>query len=121
MLQGASVLSPEDTVEGCAQVELDYGDPNDPDHGYLTLFELPPSCAQPVTGGSPFRAGAYEGAARSEGDGVLAQFVAGTTLVQAGSDLPLVQLALVMGQLQPLDLSHAPAPIPGLGQGQTVA
>ena len=121
VLQAATVLSPEDTVEGCSQVELDYGDPDDPDHGYLTLFEFPPACASPVAGGRPFRAGAYVGAVRDEGDGVLAQFVAGSTLVQAGSDLPELQLASVMAQLQPLDLSQAPAPIPGLGQGQTVA
>src|SRR5207248_3333866 len=109
VLQGATVLAPGDTVEGCAQVELDYGDPNDPNHGYLTLFEFPPSCARPL-GGGPFRAGPYAGEVTQSSDGLLAQFVAGPTLLQAGTDLSVADLATVLANLRPLDLSRRPNP-----------
>ena len=121
VLEGAQALPPEDTVEGCSQVELDYGDPRHPDQGYLTLFEFPPTCADAVQGGQPFRAGPYQGFVTDNANGVLAQFVAGTTFVQAGSDLPLDDLSVVVGNLRPLDLSRRPDPIPGMGQSQVTA
>jgi hypothetical protein len=121
VLQGAQVLAPEDTVEGCSQVELDYADPSRPDEGHLTLFEFSPSCAGPLEGGRPFRAGPYVGEMTEDEDGVMAQFTAGATLVQAQSDLSVGDLAVVMGNLRPLDLSRRPDPIPGLGHSRVTA
>ncbi len=65
----ALVLSPEETVESCLQVELDYVDIDDPDGGRsFTLFLLPAACAtdfdpgpfDELLGGRPARGDGYE-------------------------------------------------------------
>ncbi len=118
VFDGADVLSKDDTTEGCAEVELDYEDPNDPDAGYLTLYEFPASCAQPFsgTGVSPFTAGPYSGFADTS-DGVLAQFVVGKTAIQADTDLTVAQLATVLKNLVPFSFKTKLEAIPGIAGG----
>ncbi len=115
VLDFAGVLPEEMTVEGCEQLELDYIEPDDPDRGFLTLYELPKSCAdlEPPRGAEPFQAGRYSGFVDETPDGVLAQIVVGDTVVQAESDLPLDALARILADLVPLDLAAPPAPLPG--------
>ncbi|MEY2475018.1 MAG: hypothetical protein QOG87_333 [Actinomycetota bacterium] len=115
VLDFAGVLPEEMTAEGCEQVELDYIEPDDPDKGYLTLYELPKSCAdlEPPRGAEAFQAGRYSGFVDESRDGVLAQIVVGDTVVQAETDLPLDALARILADLVPLNLAAPPAPLPG--------
>jgi hypothetical protein len=117
VLEGAFVLSPDETAEGCRQVEIDYTDPDDPDAGYLTLYELPVSCADldPPTGSAPFSAGPWRGFIDESADGNTAQIVVRDTVVQAETDLPSEALVRILGDLVPLDLTKPPAELPGLG------
>lgn len=118
VLDAASVLPKEMTAENCEQVELDYIDPEDPDSGYLSLFQLPKSCAEltPPRGAEPFKAGRYTGYVEEGPDGALAQIVVGDTVVQADTDLPLDGLARILADLIPLDLAATPAELPGFEQ-----
>jgi hypothetical protein len=118
VFDGADVLSKDDTTEGCAEVELDYEDPNDPDAGYLSLYEFPASCAQPFSGAgvTPFSAGPYSGFADTS-DGVLVQFVVGKTAIQAESDLTVAQLATVLKNLVPFSFKTKLEAIPGIAGG----
>jgi hypothetical protein len=120
VLDGASVLAPDETYEGCRQVEIDYTDPDDPDAGYLTLYELPVACADldPPRGSTPFTAGAYQGYIEESDGGGTAQIVAGATVVQAETDLPRDDLARILADLVPLDLTKPPAPLDGFGPTQ---
>ena len=121
VLEGADVLGKDETVEGCREVEVDYTDPTNADSGYLTMYELAASCANPAAppGSQPFAAGPYRGfvhVAEGETD---AQFLAGRTVVQVETDLTPSQLAQVMAHLVTLNLAKAPLPLSGLGQGTT--
>jgi hypothetical protein len=115
VLDFAGVLPEDVTVEGCEQVELDYIEPNDPDVGFLTLYQLPKSCADldPPRGAEAFQAGRYSGYADDSRDGVLAQIVVGDTVVQAETDLPLDAVARILADLVPLNLAVTPTPLPG--------
>ena len=115
VLDYADILPEDMTAEGCEQLELDYIEPNDPDEGFLTLYELPKSCADldPPRGSEPFQAGAYSGFADESRDGVTAQIVVGDTVVQAETDLPLDAVARLLADLVPLDLRVPPVPLPG--------
>jgi hypothetical protein len=118
VLEFAGILPEEMTAEGCEQLELDYVDLEDPDAGYLTLYELPSSCTDmdPPRGAESFRAGGYAGFADEGRDGVLVQILVGDTIVQAESDLPLDALARILADLVPLDLATPPAPLDGFGR-----
>ena len=115
VLDFAGILPEDMTAEGCEQLELDYIEPDDPDVGYLTLYELPKSCAdlEPPRGAEPFRAGPYSGFADESRDGVLAQIVVGDTVVQAETDLPLDAVARLLADLVPLNLQVPPVGLPG--------
>ncbi|MEY2569573.1 MAG: hypothetical protein QOE35_4102 [Actinomycetota bacterium] len=115
VLEGASVVPKDQTEEGCAQVEIDYTDPNNADAGYLSLYELPKSCANLTgpRGSKPFKAGRSTGYAQEDETGALAQIVVGDTVVQADTDLPLDGLARVLADLVPLNLAAKPAALPG--------
>ncbi len=119
VLDFADVIPAEDTLEECDQVEVDYIDPDDEEAGYLYLFQLPVTCAdpKPPAGAQPFRAGANRGWITVDPeDGVQAQLVVGRTVLQADTDLVPAELARVLAQLVPLDFSVTPAGIPGLGR-----
>lgn len=118
VLDGASVLPKEQTAENCEQVELDYIDPDDPDAGFLYLYELPKKCADltPPRGASAFKAGRYSGYADEDQDGAMVQIVVGDTVVQAETDLPLDGLARILADLVPLDLKVQPNELTGFEQ-----
>ena len=115
VLDAAGVLPREVTVEDCEQVEIDYIDPDDPDAGYLTLYQLPKSCADldAPRGSQPFRAGRYLGFVEEDAGGALAQIVVGETVVQAETDLPVDGLARILADLIPLDLAVEPIELTG--------
>jgi hypothetical protein len=115
VLDFAGILPADMSAEGCDQVELDYIEPNDPDVGYMTIFQLPKSCAELdlPRGAEPFQAGRYSGYADDSRDGLLAQIVVGNTVVQADTDLPLDAVARILADLVPLNLAVTPVPLPG--------
>jgi hypothetical protein len=119
VLDGASVLSKDETAEGCPEVEIDYTDPTSPDAGYLTIYELAASCADPTAppGSSAFVAGPYKGFVQVDSGETDAQFLVAKTVLQVQTDLTPAQLAQVMAHLVALDLGKAPLPISGLGTG----
>ncbi|MBV8691908.1 MAG: hypothetical protein JOY57_09640 [Actinobacteria bacterium] len=119
VLTGASVLSADETAENCPEVEVDYGDPSSQDTGYLTIYQLAATCADPTAppGSSAFVAGPYRGFVSSDQGETDAQFLAGRTVVQVQSDLSPAQLSQVMAHLVPLNLAKAPLPLSGLGTG----
>jgi len=123
VVDNEGVLGPDETVEGCQQVELDYVDPTTPDQtGYLTLFELPASCKThgPPDGARPFVIGRGRGWIASTPDGeVDAQFAIGATVIQAETDLSPRDLATVLRNLVPLDPAHPPAANLPAGGGTT--
>jgi hypothetical protein len=102
----AVVLAEGETVEGCAQVELEFGVLDGPDSGGLTLYEFPNSCSQPLDGEgvAPFTAGRYRGFGRSsEAEGTVVQITVGITTLQATThELTLQELAAVLKDLVPL-------------------
>lgn len=119
VLTGADVLSADETAENCPEVEVDYEDPTSQDSGYLTIYQLAASCADPTAppGSSAFVAGPYRGFAQVDQGETDAQFLAGRTVIQVQTDLTPAQVAQVMGHLVPLNLAKAPLPISGLGKG----
>lgn len=125
VLAYAGVLPAEETPEGCDQVELDYTDPDDLEYGYLTLYQLPTTCAfgDVPEESVPFQAGPHRGwVVADEYEGyayTYAEIVVGQTLVQADTDLSATDLAAVLAELRPLDTTVEPRPLPGLG-GRTV-
>jgi len=115
VLDSASVLAPDETVEGCRQVEVDYTDPDDDENGYLDLYEFPVACAKPAPpGATPFTAGRVTGWQHVDNGDVMVQIQVGGTVVQAESDLTAANLAVILGQLVPLDLNRKPAALPGI-------
>ena len=121
---GAGIAPADSTAEGCDEVELDYGDPSDPDAGYLTIYEFPVSCAKSFSGPgvTPFTAGPYSGFASSDEDGTLVQMtVNGKTTLQAETDLSRADLAVILKDLIPLNLKTKPVAIAGLGGKQSSA
>jgi hypothetical protein len=115
VFDGAFVLSPDETVEGCEQVELDYVDPDDPDAGFLWIYLLPVSCADlvppPGSDNYPGRPGWI-----SEDEGFTdAQVVVGATVVQVQSDLPPDAIVAVLAELVPFDPNRRPGQLEGLG------
>jgi hypothetical protein len=121
VLDGASVLSKDETTEGCPEVEVDYTDPANTDAGFLTMYELAAGCADPTAppGSSAFVAGPYKGFVRVDSGETDAQLLVGRTVVQVQTDLTPGQLSQVMAHLVALDLGKAPLPISGLGKGTT--
>ena len=123
----ADVLSKEDTPEGCEQVEIDI-DPIDIDFDeteeppYLVLYQLPTSCAQDFGGVGvvPFRAGRYAGFVQTDGDGysMMQMSIDDKTTLQADSNLPVADLAKIVAELVPLDLTKTPGAIVGIGVKQ---
>ncbi|MDQ1374751.1 MAG: hypothetical protein QOJ09_2089, partial [Actinomycetota bacterium] len=77
VLESATVVPKDRTEENCEQVEIDYTDPNDPEAGYLSLYELPKTCSNLTgpRGSQPYKAGRYSGYAQEDASGVLAQIV----------------------------------------------
>jgi hypothetical protein len=117
-LSYADILSADETTEGCAEVEIDYEDVEDPDASYLYLYEFPNSCAKPFGGEGvfPFTAGPYRGFGKtSPEEGSLVQITVGGTTLQADSDLTIAELARVLSNLVPLNLSAKPGQIAGIG------
>ena len=113
----ATVLEADETEEDCRQVEVDYEDPDDPEDGYLYIYELPRACADldPPRRSRPFRAGPNSGwIDEDDEDGVRAQLVVGATVLQVDTDLDPAVLATVLSQLVPLDLNKPPTAQPGL-------
>lgn len=104
----AGVLAEEETVEGCAQVELEYGPTDGPSHARLSLYEFPNSCAQALGGErvQPFSAGAYRGFGRSsDEEGTVVQVTVGVTTIQASSPrLSLDEVAALLRDLVRLKL-----------------
>ncbi|HUS61693.1 MAG TPA: hypothetical protein VMY34_05815 [Acidimicrobiales bacterium] len=120
VLDGAFVLSEEESGEGCEQVELDYIDPDDEDYGFLTLYESDPACAarQP-RGAAEFRAGSSTGwvlEAETDDDSTTGVLVAGDTAIEFDSDLPLAELTVVLADFAPFDPEVPPSPIGGIGR-----
>src|SRR4029079_8804994 len=119
VLTGADVLSPDETAEDWPEGEIDYEDATSQDSGYLTMYELAATCADPTAppGSSAFVAGSYRGFVQVDQGEPDAQFSAGRTVIQVQTDLTPAQLAQVMARLVPLNLAKAPLPISGLGSG----
>ena len=123
VFDGAGIAPAEDTAEGCDQASIDYADPDDPEAGYLYLFEFPVECAEPFegVGVKPFRAGSYTGGVESDEEGTFAQITVGKTVIQADTDLSPEDLAVVLGALRPFDLDVTPNPLPDIGKRRTAA
>jgi hypothetical protein len=125
VFEGAFVVPADETVEGCDQVEVDYLDPDDPDSGYLYLFELPTSCAdlEPPGDAAPFVVGRATGwiQADEEEGFTFAQVVVGRTVVQADTDLSPADLAAVLAELVPFDPARVPRPLTGIGASTSAA
>ena len=119
----AEVLEPDETEEGCRQVELDYIDPDDPDSGFLYIYELPASCAEleAPRGSRPFTAGRNRGWVDDSEEGTIAQLVVGTTVLQVETDLEPAELATVLDRPAPLDLAKPPPPLPRAGTRRSAA
>jgi hypothetical protein len=120
VFDGAYVLSPDETVEGCEQVELDYVDPDDPDAGYLWIYLLPVSCAdlEPPSASGPYPG--RPGWIGSDDDGYTTlQVVVGRTVVQAETDLPADAVVAVLAELVPFDPTVTPRALPGRGRRST--
>ena len=117
VLEFAGVLPADQTAEGCRQVELDYTDPEDPDEGYLTLYEMPKTCTDMdlPRGAEAFEAGRWRGWVDDSPDGLLAQILVGDTILQAETDLSADSVARILAELVPLNLAVAPAALPGFG------
>jgi hypothetical protein len=118
VLHRARVLEPQETVEGCHQLELHYDDPFDGAEGYLTIYEFPITCTEGPTEEqvAVFRAGAHVGFVEESGSGSrFGELYVGRTVVQFATDLSTADLAVVLGDLVPLDLDRAPGSLPGLG------
>jgi len=117
-LDQATVLAPDETAEGCEQLEIHYARPDDSEGGYIDLFEFPAPCADPdpPPGARPFVPAVGGGWVLSGADGTSAQILVGGTVVQAQTDLSAEELTLVLAGLDPLDLAKPPAPIAGIGR-----
>lgn len=122
-LDQATVLPPEETVEGCEQLEIYYARSGDSEGGYIDLFEFPAPCADPdpPPGAQPFAPAVGGGWVLSSADGTSAQIKVGDTVVQAETDLSVEELTLVLAGLDPLDLAKPPAPIVGIGRPRAPA
>jgi hypothetical protein len=122
---GAYVIPEEETAEGCEQVGVDYIDPDDPDSGYLYLFEMPTSCAdlEPPSDAAPFVVGPASGWIQFDEDEGFsyAQVVLGRTVVQADTDLAPADLAAVLAELVPFDATVRPRALPGIGRSTSAA
>ena len=46
----ARVFDADETTEGCREAMLGYENPNDPNAGYLEIYQFPVSCERPMTG-----------------------------------------------------------------------
>jgi hypothetical protein len=104
----ADVLSAADTQEGCAQAELAYEDQRRVDAGFLSLYELPRSCAKRPGGETtPFVAGKYNGFAARTAGVLYVQITEGETVVQTISDMAPAKLAQTLSGLVPLALQSS--------------
>ncbi|MGH9280995.1 MAG: hypothetical protein ACRD12_23270 [Acidimicrobiales bacterium] len=103
----AAVLEANETAEGCRQVELDYVDPDDPDEGYLYLWQFEVACADSSVppGATEVAIGDARGWIQVANRAVNGQFVFGSTVVQAHTDLPPSTLASILADLVPLAFS----------------
>lgn len=119
MLESAIVLAAEDTGTDCEQVEIAYIDPDDPDRGFLTLYEMAASCGgREPRGAAAFRTGSAIGwvvEALDAEDTTTGLVVAGTTAIEFETDLALDELAIVLADLAPFDTDIPPQPIGGIG------
>ena len=109
VLEGAYIVAAEESAQDCEQVALDYVDPNDPEAGYLYLYEVPIDCegldTEAPRGSDPFSAGRYTGWIDESEDGTFALVTIGDTAVQAETDLDAASLAALLATLGPLDLT----------------
>ncbi len=121
VLNYADVLSAEETVEGCPQVSLGYGNPDDPEGGYLDLYIFSIECKgydpDGGTGSEEFKpGGATEGyISGSDSDGTFAQFVIDGTVIQADTDLTSDEFKQVISSLVKFDPAKKPGEIKGIG------
>lgn len=116
----------EETTEGCEEVMVTYENPDSPESGYLSLYVFNTDCEGldlvPPPGADEFLPGeASEGfVVGSPDDGWLAQFVVGTTVIQAETDLNPDELAQVMDKLVVFDPQVQPGEIKGIGLATSV-
>lgn len=112
VLDTAEVLATGEGNGDCPTVEIFYTDPNNPDGGYLDLYESASGCATsaPVAGARPFAAGTGAGLLDPDpGDGSLSGVVThGATAIHFETDLDLPTVAAALGSVRPLDLSVVP-------------
>lgn len=122
VLLAASLVPADETVEGCEQVAIEYGDPDEPEDEYLNLYVLPTDCAdpEPPTGSVPFEAGGRSGWLLEDRGTVSAQFGDDETVIQVFTDLDAEDTAAVIATLVPFDPAtlDAAEELPGVG-GET--
>ena len=115
VLEGAYIVTAEESAEDCEQVALDYVDPADPDAGYLYLYEIPVDCdgldVEPPRGSDPFTAGRYRGWIDESEDGTFGLVIIGDTAIQFEADLDLAALSALLSTLAPLDLAAEPTEV----------
>lgn len=110
-LELAQVFVAAQTVEGCAQVETAYVDPESRRQDFLDIFEFPTPCASPdpLELGEPLTLGSYQGTIRDVfGEPLRAQFDVDGTTVQVHTSLSREEFEKVLGELVPLDFDKAP-------------
>jgi hypothetical protein len=119
----ARVFDADETTEGCREAMLGYENPNDPNAGYLEIYQFPLSCERPMTGSGvvAFSPGGHAGTAQTGDEGSFAQIHVGKTVVQAETDLSLEDLGAVLETLVPLNLKQPPTELPGVGRKRVTA
>ncbi len=121
LLDYADVLSAEETTEGCPEASIGYGNPDDPEGGYLDLYLFSSECEgydpDGGIGSEEFTPGrATEGyISGSDSDGTFAQFVIDGTVVQADTDLTPEEFKQVISSLVKFDPAKKPGEIKGIG------
>ncbi len=108
----ADVITAEQSVEGCAQVEVLYVDPEDELAGYMDMYMFPTACGSGAPPGSEeFIAGPYRGFTYRDPQfgGAFYEIDVNGTRVQVDTDLPAEVVASILADLVPLDLDNPPA------------
>lgn len=120
----ADVIPAAETAENCRQAEIDFDDPDDPDGRYLWIYEMAPACGEETVpkGAKPFVAGGRAGWYRLEdiegAEVLVGNLRVGDTLLAFETDLEPADLAVVLGDLRPLDFAFEPGVLAGVGQSR---
>ena len=117
LLDTAYILGEDETTSGCEEVNTFFADEEylDPQsnvfEGYLDIYQFPVTCLNGDLGdGDPFVAGQYTGVVTELEDGSyeVVRILVGETVVEVDTDLSLEDLAVILAELEPLDVESPP-------------